>query len=60
MGITFLGKNIGYAMPAQPRTTVGTALTLESPSAERRATVVEKPLADPNKTLARPHEDGLI
>jgi hypothetical protein len=53
MGITFLGKNIGYAMLALPWTNLGTDLTVESPDAERAATVVEKPYVDPKKTLAR-------
>jgi aminomethyltransferase len=48
-----LGKNIGYAMLALPWTNLGTDLTVESPNAERAATVVEKPFVDPKKTLAR-------
>lgn len=48
-----LGKNIGYAMLALPWTNLGTDLMVESPNAERAATVVEKPFVDPKKTLAR-------
>lgn len=48
-----LGKNIGYAMLALPWTNLGTDLMVESPKAERAATVVEKPFVDPKKTLAR-------
>ena len=48
-----LGKNIGLAMLALPQTTLGTDLTVETPTAARAATVVEKPFVDPKKTLAR-------
>lgn len=48
-----LGKNIGYAMLALPWTNLGTDLMVESPNAERAATVVENLFVDPKKTMAR-------
>jgi glycine cleavage system aminomethyltransferase T len=48
-----LGKRIGYATLALPWTNLGTDLTVESPDAERAATIVEKTCVDPKKTLAR-------
>ena len=48
-----LGKNIGYAMLTLPWTNLGTDLMVESPNAERAATVVDKPFVDLKKALPR-------
>jgi glycine cleavage system aminomethyltransferase T len=40
-------------MLALPWTNLGTDLMVESPNAERTATVVEKLFVDPKKTMAR-------
>ncbi len=48
-----LEKNIGYAMLALPHAGLGTDLSVETPNGARRATVVEKPVIDAEKTLPR-------
>ncbi len=46
-------RNIGYAMVPLAYTELGAIFTVETIEGMRRATVVEKPFIDPNKSLSR-------
>ncbi len=48
-----LKKNIGYAMVSVEHAKLGTELTADLPSGERKATVVRKPFVDPKKDIPK-------
>ena len=48
-----LEKNIGYALVPTKSAKLGTQLRIDTPSGERRATVVRKPFVDPKKEIPK-------
>jgi glycine cleavage system aminomethyltransferase T len=48
-----LEKNIGYAWVPVERSDLGTALRVDTPDGDRRATVVRMPFVDPGKEIPK-------